>query len=251
MRKPIIAGNWKMHGSKASVAALLEGIVAGLSGTLKAEIMVFPPFVYLDAVAARLANTPVLWGAQSVSANEPGAFTGEISATMLTDLNCHAVLVGHSERRHLFGETDVMVALKLAQAIHHGLMPILCVGETSDERKAGLTEQVIARQINAVLDLADGVGVFAKAAIAYEPVWAIGTGVTATPEQAQQIHAMIRAHLASRDAAIAEGLRILYGGSVNASNAAELLRQPDVDGALVGGAALDPQQFLGIYRCII
>ena len=250
MRKYIIAGNWKMHGSREANAALLAGFVPQLAPQPQAEVVVLPPLVYLQQIQELLASTPVKWGAQNISANEPGAYTGEVAATMLQDFDCTYILVGHSERRHIYGEDNQLVALKFAQAQHYGFTPILCVGETLAEREAGNTMAVVSAQIDAVLNLEGGAAVFAKAVIAYEPVWAIGTGVTATPEQAQEIHATIRQQLQTHDVAIAEQVRILYGGSVKANNAAQILQQVDIDGALIGGAALDSQQFLEIIQCI-
>jgi len=245
MRQPLVAGNWKMNGSSDSIGALLDGIKAGMGGIHTAEMAVCPPFVYLPQVAAQLAGTAIGLGAQDVSDRESGAFTGEVAANMLTDIGCKYVIVGHSERRSLYGESDDFTAAKFAAARKAGLVPILCVGELLEEREQGITEQVVARQLDAVIAL-EGVGAVGGAVIAYEPVWAIGTGKTATPEQAQEVHAFIRGRLAALDAAVAERVQILYGGSMNPGNAAQLLAMPDIDGGLIGGASLKPADFLAI-----
>jgi len=245
MRQPLVAGNWKMNGSSDSVTALIEGIKAGIDAVTTAEMAVCPPYVYIPQVAGLLAGTPVSYGAQDVSDQEAGAFTGEIAAGMLTDIGCKYAIVGHSERRSLYGESDVYTASKFAAARKAGLVPILCVGELLEEREQGITEQVVERQLDAVIDL-EGVAAIASAVIAYEPVWAIGTGKTATPDQAQEVHAFIRAKLAGLDQTVADGVRILYGGSMNAGNAAELLAMQDIDGGLIGGASLKPDAFLAI-----
>lgn len=247
MRQPLIAGNWKMNGSRSSIKTLLDGIKAGIDDVKVAEVAVCPPYVYLADVQAQLDGTPVAWGAQNLSTELKGAFTGEISAPMLLDFDCRYVIVGHSERRSLFGEDDATVAVKFGVARDAGLAPILCVGETLEEREKGITEEVVARQIRAVIDR-HGVDALAAGVIAYEPVWAIGTGKTATPEQAQAVHAFIRSMIAEHDADVAEGLRIQYGGSMNAANAAELLAMPDIDGGLIGGASLKAEDFLTICR---
>ena len=208
---------------------------------------VFPPFVYLEAVGRQLTGTTMGWGAQNLSEHASGAYTGEVAGPMLKDFGCAYVIVGHSERRTLYGESDQVVARKYAAARKVGLKPILCVGETLEERDQGVTEAVVGRQLKAVLDL-EGIASFADAVIAYEPVWAIGTGRTATPQQAQDVHAFIRAQLAALDPALASQVRILYGGSVKGSNAGELLAMPDIDGGLVGGASLDPKDFLAIAK---
>ena len=235
-----------MHGSLAQNAALLEGIKQGAVG-LACEVAVCPPYPYLAQVQAVLSGTSVAWGAQSLSEHASGAFTAEVSASMLVDFGCRYVLVGHSERRALFGESDAVVAAKFAAAQKAGLIPVLCVGETLAERQAGLTEAVVFRQLDAVL-AACGVTAMSSAVVAYEPVWAIGTGVTASPQQAQEVHAAIRRRLACSDAGVAGGLRILYGGSVKPQNAVELFGQADVDGGLIGGAALVVEDFLAICR---
>lgn len=247
MRRKLVAGNWKMNGSTGSIRELLQGISAGASGVSAVELAVFPPFVYLDAVARQLAGSAIVWGAQNLSEQVSGAFTGEVAGPMLKDCGCTYVIVGHSERRTLYGESDQIVARKFAAARQHGLKPILCVGETLEEREQGVTEAVVGRQLKAVLDL-EGISSFADAVIAYEPVWAIGTGRTATSAQAQEVHAFIRAQLAALDAALAVQVRILYGGSVKGSNAGELLAMADIDGGLVGGASLDAKDFLAIAK---
>jgi triosephosphate isomerase len=233
MRTPFVAGNWKMHGNRASNRALLDAVVAGLAGMQDVECAVCVPFPYLDEVAGRLKGTALGWGAQNLSEHAQGAYTGEVSAPMLAEFGCRYVLVGHSERRQLYGETDEVVAKKFAAAASKGLTPVLCVGETLAEREAGRTEEVVARQLGAVK--------FEKAVLAYEPVWAIGTGRTATSEQAQAVHAFLRAR-------VPEGTRILYGGSVKKDNAASLFAMPDVDGGLIGGASLVAEDFLAIVQ---
>ena len=245
MRQPLIAGNWKMNGSSDSVTALIEGIKAGIDAVTTAEMAVCPPYVYIPQVAGMLAGTAIAYGAQDVSDQEAGAYTGEIAAGMLADFGCKYAIVGHSERRTLFAESDAFTASKFAAARKAGLVPILCVGELLEEREQGITEQVVERQLDAVIDL-EGVAAIAGAVIAYEPVWAIGTGKTATPDQAQEVHAFIRAKLAGLDQTVADGVRILYGGSMNAGNAAELLAMQDIDGGLIGGASLKPDAFLAI-----
>ncbi len=248
MRIPLVAGNWKMNGSLKSIQELLEGIKQGIGEIREGvECAVFPPFVYLAAVERLLTGTAIPWGAQNVSEQPPGAFTGEVAALMLLDFHCTYVIIGHSERRTLYGETDASVAGKFATAHKAGLTPVLCVGELLEERERGVTEEVVARQLDAVLEL-EGIQGIKDAVIAYEPVWAIGTGRTATPEQAQEVHAFIRSRLSQQDATIAAATRILYGGSVKGSNAAELFAMPDIDGGLVGGASLNVQEFLTIAK---
>ncbi|MCP5279273.1 MAG: triose-phosphate isomerase [Thiobacillus sp.] len=246
MRRKLVAGNWKMHGTLAENDALLSGILAGMGG-VKADMAVCVPFPYLAQVQAKLSGSAVAWGAQNMSQHAKGAYTGEVSAPMLKDFGCAYVIVGHSERRALYGESDEVVAEKFAAAQSAGLTPILCVGETLDERENGVTEQVVGRQLDAVV-AKSGVAALAKAVVAYEPVWAIGTGKTATPEQAQAVHAFIRGKIRALDAAVAEGLVIQYGGSMKPGNAAELMGQPDIDGGLIGGASLNPEEFLAICR---
>jgi triosephosphate isomerase (TIM) len=245
MRRPIVAGNWKMHGSRSETAALIEDLLAGASATPAAACVICPPFVYLQEAARLLRDSVISVGAQDVCAEAHGAFTGEISASMLKDVGCEYVIVGHSERRLLYRENDSLIARKFAAAHARGLVPILCVGEQLADREAGRTHEVIGRQLDAVLELC-GAGALGHGVLAYEPVWAIGTGRNATPEQAQEVHAFIRARVGERDAKIAAGTRILYGGSVKAGNAAELFAMPDVDGGLIGGASLKADEFLTI-----
>lgn len=247
MRRKLVAGNWKMNGSADSIRKLLQGIRDGVAEVAAVELAVFPPAVYLGLVEQQLSGAAVAWGTQNLSDQVSGAYTGEIAGSMLLDFHCAYVIVGHSERRTLYGETDELVARKFAAARKVGIKPILCVGETLDEREQGVTETVVGRQLKAVLDL-EGVGAFSDAVIAYEPVWAIGTGRNATPQQAQDVHAFIRAQLAALDPSVAGQTRVLYGGSMKASNAGELLSMPDIDGGLVGGASLDAKDFLAIAK---
>ncbi len=245
MRQPLVAGNWKMNGSLESIGTLLEGIKAGMDEVRQAEVAVCAPAIYLPAVQQQLSGTAIVWGAQDVSAEISGAYTGEIAASMLNDFNCKYVIVGHSERRAYHAESDQLVARKYAAARAAGLVPILCVGETLEEREQGTTEQVVARQLDAVIEL-EGVAALGDGVVAYEPVWAIGTGKTASPDQAQAIHAFIRGRIVELDAGVAAGLRILYGGSMKPGNTRELMSKPDIDGGLIGGAALAATDFLGI-----
>jgi len=247
MRQPLVVGNWKMNGSRQSIKMLIEEIQQGLNGKEKTKIGVCPPFVYLQFVSALLENTPIVWGAQNVSHQESGAFTGEVAINMIADFGCEYVLVGHSERRHIYGETDQIVAEKFARVQAAGLTPILCIGELLEEREVNQTEQVVKRQLSAVINL-KGIESLEKSVIAYEPVWAIGTGKTATPDQAQDVHQFVRNYLAEKNAQIAENVQILYGGSVKGSNAAELFAMSDIDGGLIGGAALKAQDFLAICQ---
>lgn len=247
MRRPLVAGNWKMNGSKSGIKELLDGIKQGMGEVSEADVAVCPPFVYLAEVAGQLEGTAVKWGAQNVSQEVSGAFTGEVSTAMLKEFGCTYIIVGHSERRALYGEDDVLVAKKFAAARAAGMIPILCVGETLDEREQGVTNDVVARQLDAVLEL-EGIAAMADAVIAYEPVWAIGTGKTASPEQAQDVHEFIRSRLAAQDQAIAEKIQILYGGSVKPDNARELFGKADIDGGLIGGASLKAEDFLAICR---
>ena len=247
-RKALIAGNWKMNGSLGESKKLVSALRAGLGSAKGAEMLLAPPYVYIPAVKEWLAGSPILLGAQDVADKVgSGAFTGEVSGAMLADLGCGFAIVGHSERRALYGETDEIVAAKFRAAQAAKLVPILCVGETLAERDSGATEQTVSRQLEAVLDTA-GAAAFGRAVVAYEPVWAIGTGRTATPEQAQDVHAFLRALVAARDATIAAGLRILYGGSVKGANARALFGMDDIDGGLVGGASLVAAEFLEIFR---
>jgi len=247
MRQPLIAGNWKMNGSKADTVELLNGIKAGVGEISASEVAVCPPFPYLYLAEQMLAGTAVAYGAQDCSREAGGAFTGQVSAAMLKDFGCTYVIVGHSERRLFNAETDAIVARKYSQAVANALVPILCVGETLDEREGGKTEAVVARHLDAVIEHA-GVDALRHGVVAYEPVWAIGTGVTATPDQAQDVHAFLRERVAKHSAEVAEQLRILYGGSMKPGNAEELMRQTDIDGGLIGGAALKAGDFLAICK---
>lgn len=247
MRQTLVAGNWKMNSSSQSIRSLMDGIKQGLSEVKNAEVAVCPPFVYLQQVKELIAGTPIALGAQNVSDQDPGAFTGEIAISMLQDFNCTYIIVGHSERRAIYGESDELVARKFAKVQAVGLTPILCVGELLEEREAGQTEAVVKRQLEAVINL-QGVASLEKAVIAYEPVWAIGTGKTASPQQAQDVHAFIRSLIAKQNAGVADKVRIQYGGSVKGSNAAELFAMPDIDGGLIGGAALKAEDFLAICK---
>ncbi|MBB4821779.1 triose-phosphate isomerase [Pseudomonas sp. TUM22785] len=247
MRRPLVAGNWKMHGTRASVAELIKGL-RQLALNAGVEVAVFPPCLYINQVMQGLDGKSIAVGAQNCAV-EPvqGALTGEVAASQLADAGCTLVLVGHSERRLILGERDEVVSRKFAAAQSCGLVPVLCVGETQEQREAGRTLEVVGRQLGSVIEEL-GVGAFAKAVIAYEPVWAIGTGLTATPQQAQEVHAAIRAQLAAENAEVARGVRILYGGSVKAASAAELFGMPDIDGGLVGGASLNADEFGAICR---
>jgi triosephosphate isomerase len=245
MRTPLVAGNWKMNGTRASVAELAQGLVEGAGNISGAEILVCPSYVFINEVQALISESSIELGAQDLYAAPGGAYTGAISGPMLVDAGCQYVLVGHSERRALMGDTDGVVARKFAAAQEHGLTPILCVGETLDERQSDSTLAVIGRQFSTVVD-AVGIESFENAVVAYEPVWAIGTGETATPQQAQEVHSALRSMAAKRSAKIAADLRLLYGGSVKAANAADLFSMADIDGGLIGGASLDASEFLAI-----
>ena len=234
-----------MNGDTAGNAELVAGIIAGAPDSDRVELLVCPPFPYLGALVQATAGSKVSVGAQNVSEHAKGAFTGEVAPSMLSDIGCDYVIVGHSERRTLYGETSADVAAKFKAVLDAGMTPILCIGETLEERQAEKTEAVVDEQLNAVLDLV-GIGAFGNAVIAYEPVWAIGTGMTATPEQAQDVHAHIRQQLVGHDAAVAEGIQILYGGSMKGENAAGLLAMQDIDGGLIGGASLKAPDFLAI-----
>lgn len=235
-----------MSGSAASIKALLQALLQRREQFACVEMAVFPPFVYLELVSQYLQGSPIAWGAQDVAQEAAGAFTGEISAAMLSDCHCRYVIVGHSERRILYGETDQQIAAKFIAALKVGLRPILCVGETAAERQNGQTLAVVERQLAVVLKLADNLPHLSQAVVAYEPVWAIGTGQHATPGQAQAVHQAIRAQLNQHQAGLGEATRIIYGGSVKADNAASLFEQADIDGALVGGASLQADQFIEI-----
>lgn len=245
MRQPLVAGNWKLNGNKESAKNLIEGIMGGMGDVKTAEVTVCPPFVYLQYSADLLKGSAISWGAQNVCEQDSGAYTGEISAPMLREFGCKYAIIGHSERRTIYGETDALIGEKFIATLKAGIKPILCVGELKEERESGETESVVAKQIDAIINVA-GIKAFADAVIAYEPVWAIGTGLTASPEQAQDVHAFIRQRLAGHDADVASKVQILYGGSVKPDNAKELFSKPDIDGGLIGGASLDADSFLAI-----
>ena len=246
MRKTIVAGNWKMNASKESVNTLIESILSGINETTS-EVIVCAPFPYLSQVESLINKSKLMLGAQNLNVNPAGAYTGEVSADMIKDFGAQYVIVGHSERRSLYGETNAIVAEKTKTAIDAGLTPLLCVGESLEDRESGNTEAVVEEQINAVIDLI-GIESFDQVIIAYEPVWAIGTGLTATPEQAQAVHLFIRNLLADSSEKIAQRIPILYGGSMNAGNAADLISCADIDGGLIGGAALKADDFLQICK---
>lgn len=250
MRQKLVAGNWKMNGRLETNAQLLAAITDAVSKMQGMSAAVCVPYPYLAQVQSLLTGTAVGWGAQNLSEHSQGAYTGEVSASMLQDFACRYVLVGHSERRSLYGESNKLVAEKFVVALAAGLSPILCVGETLEERESGRTMQVVGAQMEAVLERV-GVAAFSAAVVAYEPVWAIGTGKTATSAQAQEVHAAIRAQIARADAKVASGLQILYGGSVKPSNAVELFGMPDIDGGLIGGASLVAEDFLAICRAAV
>ena len=248
MRRPLVAGNWKMNGDSASTVDLVNGIVNGSSDVSNAEILVCPPYILIPRAADALnGSDAVSIGAQDLDINASGAYTGQISAAMLLDAGCTYVIVGHSERRAIYGESDQDVAEKFKVAQDAGLIPILCVGETLEERDSNNTEAVVARQVQAVIDLV-GIENFDQAVIAYEPVWAIGTGKTATPEMAQDVHKFIRDMLSALNSDISNKLRLLYGGSMNAANAEALIGMADIDGGLIGGASLQAESFLAICK---
>ena len=246
MKKRLLAANWKMNGTQESVDALLAGLSHYDLPDDSMECVIFPALVHLSQVRSCLQDTPIAFGGQTVSCFESGAYTGDVSASMLVDQGCKYVLIGHSERRSLFGETNTVVVEKLAQALKVGLKPIICVGETLEQREAGLAVQTINEQLMPVIESLVNPGILSHLVVAYEPVWAIGTGRHATPEQAQAVHHDIRQLLVNYDAGLAGSVRIIYGGSVKASNAAGLFEMPDIDGALVGGASLDAEEFLKI-----
>ncbi|HYA46465.1 MAG TPA: triose-phosphate isomerase [Burkholderiales bacterium] len=249
MRSRLVAGNWKMHGGLVANARLLEALKSRLKPTAGVVYAVCAPFPYLPQLAAALSGSPIAWGAQNVSEHDSGAYTGEVSGGMLREFGCRYAIVGHSERRSLYGEDDARVAAKFAAARRSGLTPILCVGETLEQRERGETESVVDRQLNATLSVS-GIAALADATLAYEPVWAIGTGRNATPGQAQDVHAFIRSRVAQRSRDVAEGLTILYGGSVKPGNARELFAMPDVDGGLIGGASLVAEDFIAICEAL-
>ena len=248
MRRSLVVGNWKMNGTLASAELLTKGIIAGL-GDNNADIAVCVPYVHLPRVSEIVKNTALAVGVQNVADKSSGAFTGEISAAMLTEFNCKYALVGHSERRSYYGDTDESVAARFCQAQEQKIIPVLCVGETLEQREQDQTFSVISTQLDAVINLA-GIAAFNTAVIAYEPVWAIGTGKTATDEQAQEVHLYIRQYIAAKDQAIADKIQILYGGSAKPDNAKGLFAMPDIDGGLIGGASLDAESFLKIYHSI-
>ena len=246
MRKTIVAGNWKMNASKETVNSLIEGILSGVNETTS-EVIVCAPFPYLSQVESLINKSKLMLGAQNLNVNPAGAYTGEVSADMIKDFGAQYVIVGHSERRSLYGETNAIVAEKTKTAIDAGLAPLLCVGESLEDRESGNTEAIVEEQIHAVIDLI-GIESFDQVIIAYEPVWAIGTGLTATPEQAQAVHLFIRNLLADSSEKSAQRTPILYGGSMNARNAADLISCSDIDGGLIGGAALKAEDFLQICK---
>ncbi|MFK8068654.1 MAG: triose-phosphate isomerase [Gammaproteobacteria bacterium] len=252
MRKPLVAGNWKMNGTLSTIDPLVYGIKSGITGLDGVEVAICPPFIYLEHVSSLLKESPILLGAQNASNKTEGAFTGEVSCEMLNDFGCHYVILGHSERRSLYGETSDLVAEKFIQTQAANLVPILCVGESLEERESGKMEGVISEQMREVLDKVGAEG-FKQAVIAYEPVWAIGTGLTATPDQAQEVHSFIRDLVAEYEQRreVADQIRILYGGSVKPDNAAEIFAMKDIDGGLIGGAALKSKDFLGICQAAI
>ncbi len=247
MRHPIVAGNWKMNGSRDMAADLIAAILSGLGKETVADVVICPPFVLISTVSELLAKSALKCGGQDLDVNSPGAYTGAVAAEMLQELDCHYCIVGHSERRSIYGESDDLVAAKFARTQQCGMTPILCIGESLNERDSGQMEAVLKRQLDAVIGLC-GIESFAESVVAYEPVWAIGTGKTASPRQAQQVHVFVRNRLSELDAVVARNLRILYGGSVKADNAGELFNQPDVDGGLVGGASLNASEFVAICR---
>lgn len=247
MRRKLVVGNWKMFGRLASNKVLLEGVMAGVRELKSADYAVCVPYPYLAQAQSMLQGSNVAWGAQNLNQHEDGAFTGEVAPGMLVDFGCRYVIVGHSERRGLFHDSNEIAQAKFVAASKAGLTPIFCVGETLAEREAGVMEQVVAAQLDAVLNCVGAQGL-AKAVVAYEPVWAIGTGKTASPDQAQAVHAFIRQRVAQQDSHVAQALCILYGGSVKAANASELFGMPDIDGGLIGGASLVADDFVAICR---
>ncbi|MDR7345136.1 triosephosphate isomerase [Pantoea alhagi] len=247
MRHPLVMGNWKLNGNKKMVSDLIDGLRKELNAVQGCGVAIAPPVMYLDQAQQALADSQIVLGAQNVDVNLSGAFTGEVSADMLKDIGARYIIIGHSERRTYHKESDEFIAKKFAVLKEAGLTPVLCIGETEAENEAGKTEEVCARQIDAVLE-SQGAAAFNDAVIAYEPIWAIGTGKSATPAQAQAVHKFIRDHIAKKDAKVAEQVIIQYGGSVNDKNAAELFAQPDIDGALVGGASLKADAFAVIVK---
>ena len=250
MRKPLIAGTWKMNGTSHSTSELLHQLKNRYHEVPSVELAIFTPFPYIAIAHSMLKDTPIAWGAQDMSSEPDGARTGEVSAKMLTDLGCSYVILGHSERRQLVGESNELVAHKIKAAVAAGIKPILCVGETLAEREAGRTWAVVQEQLAQVFRLKDNSHAFDAMVIAYEPVWAIGTGKTASPEQAEEVHNSIRQYCDKQQPGLGAKIRILYGGSVKPENAQGLFEMPDIDGALVGGASLDAEQFIRIAECI-
>lgn len=250
MRQKLIAGNWKMNGSKEQIQIWAKEVLLGLKDKQRAKALLFPPAILIPELADNARDSDLAYGAQTLNENGAGAYTGELSADMLLDFDCEYVIVGHSERRAYYGETDSIVADKFIAALNAGLKPVLCVGETLEEREADKTGEVVSRQLDAVLSQVDA-GAMLNSVIAYEPVWAIGTGKTASPEQAQAVHAAIRKQLAEASEGLADQMQILYGGSMKPSNAADLLSQEDIDGGLIGGASLQASDFLAIYQAAL
>ncbi len=248
MRRSLVVGNWKMNGTRSSAESLAKGIIAGLGSDI-ADIAICVPYVFLSDVGQIVKNTRLALGAQNVADKPSGAYTGEVSATMLKEFACKYALVGHSERRTYYGDTDQSVAARFCQAQEQGVIPVLCIGETLEQRQQEQTFEVITAQLDAVVELA-GIAAFSNAVIAYEPVWAIGTGLTATDEQAQEAHHFIRQYLSAKDQTVAESIQILYGGSAKPDNALGLFAMPDIDGGLIGGASLDAESFLKIYHSV-
>lgn len=248
MRKPLIAGNWKMNGNRSAVSDLLQSLKKNSISLTQVDLAVFPPFVFLPQTQELLADTTIAWGGQTLSGEKSGAFTGEISATMLKDFGCRYVLVGHSERRSLFGETNEMIVKKCQAAWQADITPLICVGETLEQREKGDTYLVLRAQLEPIFSLPNAISALRHTILAYEPVWAIGTGLTADPEMAQNVHERLRSWVAEYDKEVAERLRILYGGSVKRDNAAALFTMPDIDGGLIGGASLNADEFLDIAK---
>jgi triosephosphate isomerase (TIM) len=249
MRRLLVVGNWKMNGTRSSAESLAKAIIVGLDADDDADIAICVPFVYLADMSLIVNKTPLALGSQNVADKPSGAYTGEVSAAMLKEFGCRYAIVGHSERRTYYGDTDQSVAARFCQAQEQGVIPVLCIGETLEQRKQEQTFEVITTQLDAVLNMAS-IAAFNNAVIAYEPVWAIGTGLTATDEQAQEAHHFIRNYLAAKDQAVAEKIQILYGGSAKPDNAKGLFAMPDIDGGLIGGASLDAESFLKIYHLI-
>lgn len=247
MRRKLVVGNWKMNGSRAKNKSLLEDVVAGVRDLRNADYVVCVPYPYLCQAQSLLEGTNVAWGAQNLCATEDGALTGAVSPLMLVDYGCTYVIIGHSERRIQFHETDDTAATRFNAALKAGLTPVFCMGESKEERESDWTEYVVGRQLDSIIRRF-GAGLLAKAVLAYEPLWAVGTGNPATPEQAQQVHAFIRERIARCNAEVAENVRILYGGSVKPANAAQLFAMPDVDGGLIGGASLKAEEFVPICK---